>query len=33
MKALQLDPEYQPETVNTDGWEATQKSLAATCFR
>jgi hypothetical protein len=25
-EALQLDPEYQPETVNTDGWEATQKA-------
>jgi len=25
-EAQQLDPEYQPETVNTDGWEATQKA-------
>jgi hypothetical protein len=25
-EALQLKPEYQPETVNTDGWEATQKA-------
>ena len=25
-EALQLNPEYQPETVNTDGWEATQKA-------
>jgi hypothetical protein len=25
-EARQLDPEYQPETVNTDGWEATQKA-------
>jgi hypothetical protein len=25
-EALQLDPDYQPETVNTDGWEATQKA-------
>jgi len=25
-EALQMDPEYQPETVNTDGWEATQKA-------
>ena len=25
-EALQLDPEYRPETVNTDGWEATQKA-------
>lgn len=25
-ESLQLDPEYQPETVNTDGWEATQKA-------
>jgi hypothetical protein len=25
-EALQLNPVYQPETVNTDGWEATQKA-------
>ncbi len=25
-EALQLNPDYQPETVNTDGWEATQKA-------
>ena len=25
-EALHLNPEYQPETVNTDGWEATQKA-------
>jgi hypothetical protein len=25
-EALQLEPSYQPETVNTDGWEATQKA-------
>jgi hypothetical protein len=25
-EAQQLVPEYQPETVNTDGWEATQKA-------
>ncbi len=25
-EARQLDPEYQPETVNIDGWEATQKA-------
>jgi hypothetical protein len=25
-EAQQLDPMYQPETVNTDGWEATQKA-------
>jgi hypothetical protein len=25
-EALQLNPKYQPETVNTDGWEATQKT-------
>lgn len=25
-EALQLAPDYQPETVNTDGWEATQKA-------
>ena len=25
-EALQLDPDYQPETVNTDGWDATQKA-------
>jgi hypothetical protein len=25
-EAQQLAPEYQPETVNTDGWEATQKA-------
>ncbi|MFZ6028628.1 MAG: hypothetical protein ACOYYS_13000 [Chloroflexota bacterium] len=25
-EAFQLDPDYQPETVNTDGWEATQKA-------
>ncbi len=25
-EALQLNPEYQPKTVNTDGWEATQKA-------
>ena len=25
-EALQLNPAYQPETVNTDGWEATQKA-------
>lgn len=25
-EALQLNPEFQPETVNTDGWEATQKA-------
>jgi hypothetical protein len=25
-EALQLSPQYQPETVNTDGWEATQKA-------
>jgi hypothetical protein len=25
-EALQLAPQYQPETVNTDGWEATQKA-------
>lgn len=25
-EAMQLDSEYQPETVNTDGWEATQKA-------
>jgi hypothetical protein len=25
-EALQLDLEYQPETLNTDGWEATQKA-------
>ncbi len=25
-EAQQLDPDYQPETVNTDGWEATQKA-------
>jgi hypothetical protein len=25
-EALQLNPNYQPETVNTDGWEATQKA-------
>lgn len=25
-EARQLEPEYQPETVNTDGWEATQKA-------
>jgi len=24
-EAQQLNPEYQPETVNTDGWETTQK--------
>jgi hypothetical protein len=24
-EAQQLNPEYQPETVKTDGWEATQK--------
>jgi hypothetical protein len=23
-EALQLNPEYQPQSVNTDGWEATQ---------
>ena len=23
-KARHLDPEYRPETVNTDGWPATQ---------
>jgi hypothetical protein len=25
-EAQQLNPDYQPETVNTDGWEATQKA-------
>jgi len=25
-EAQQLQPDYQPETVNTDGWEATQKA-------
>ncbi len=25
-EARQLDPEYQPEIVNTDGWKATQKA-------
>jgi hypothetical protein len=25
-EAQQVDPDYQPETVNTDGWEATQKA-------
>lgn len=25
-EAQQLNPEYQPKTVNTDGWEATQKA-------
>ncbi len=25
-EAQQLAPEYQPETVNTDGWDATQKA-------
>ncbi|MCI0551148.1 MAG: hypothetical protein L0287_09350 [Anaerolineae bacterium] len=25
-EAQHLDPAYQPETVNTDGWEATQKA-------
>jgi hypothetical protein len=25
-EALQLNPEYQPESVNTDGWESTQNA-------
>jgi hypothetical protein len=25
-EALQLNPQYQPETVKTDGWDATQKA-------
>ncbi len=25
-EALELSPDYRPETVNTDGWEATQKA-------
>jgi hypothetical protein len=25
-EALELDPDYAPETVNTDGWESTQKA-------
>ena len=25
-EARELNPDYQPQTVNTDGWEATQKA-------
>jgi hypothetical protein len=28
-EALTLDPDYQPQTVNTDGWQATQKAWQA----
>jgi hypothetical protein len=28
-EALQLNPDYRPESVNTDGWDATQKAWKA----